>query len=254
MGRLQNFLIGNDEGSAEVKPLKPIWKCLVSEFLGTVMLIFIGCGCGLKLSEESKDDRPLPGIALCWAFTIATLAQTFGTYSADLNPAITLAALTTRKITVLKAVLFIPVQCAGCICGAFLLKAVLPYDIIGTFSVTMIGDGVPVLGGLFIEIIITGFLVFVIFAANDPERNDLRGSMALSIGFCIGGIILFAAPFTGASMNPARTLGPSVVANHWDHHWVYWVGPIVGAQVGGNLYHYLFRVRWPEGRPKPSSI
>ena len=127
-------------------------------------------------------------------------------------------------------------------------------DMKGDFSVTKLGGETGVWRGLVIEIVITAFLVLVICSAHDEGRKDLQGSIPLSIGFCIGSIILFAAPFTGASMNPARSLGPSIAANYWDDHWVFWVGPIIGAQIGAHTYEWIFRVQYPPGSKVPHTV
>ena len=96
-----------------------------------------------------------------------------------------------------------------------------------------------------IEFMITLVLVLVVFAAAADSNNStsVKGSAPLAIGLSITTCHLFAIPLTGSSMNPARSLGPSVVAGCWNNHWVYWAGPVMGGVTGALLYQLVFQVR-----------
>ena len=95
-----------------------------------------------------------------------------------------------------------------------------------------------------IEFMITMVLVLVVFAAAADANNagSVKGSAPLAIGLSITTCHLFAIPLTGSSMNPARSLGPSVVVGCWENHWVYWLGPILGGVTAGLLYQLVFQV------------
>lgn len=265
MGHIQNLLIGQQgqkDASSNTKseaPLaKPLWICLISEFIGTFLLIFIGCGVGLKFSEED-EDKPLVQVALCWGFLIATLGQTLH-YSCDINPSVTLAKLVTGKTTPLKFALYVVIQCAGCLAGAYVLKLLTPEGIIGDYGATKLAPQVTAGRAVVIEAICTFFLVFTCFSADDEERpgskEEITGSKPLSIGLCVCGMILCAAPYTAASFNPARTLGPSIVSGDYNNHWVFWVGPLAGGLIGGLFYHHVYRLRRvsQEVVPPPSPV
>lgn len=258
MGHIQNLLQTKDTATTPKPgslppPIIPFWKCLVSEFIGTFLLIFIGCGVGLKFSEED-EDKPLVQVALCWGFLIASLCQTLH-YSCDINPAVTLAKLATGKRKPLTAVLYFVIQCLGCLAGAYALKLLTPEGIIGDYGATKVAPEVKPGQAVVIEAICTFFLVFTCFSADDEERDDIRGSVPLSVGLCVCGMIMAVAPYTAASFNPARTLGPSIVANNWDNHWVFWVGPLSGGLIGGLTYEHLFRLRREsEVQPTPASV
>ena len=89
------------------------------------------------------------------------------------------------------------------------------------------------------EVVVTFVLVFVIFAtAVDPGG---MGNLApLAIGLAVLVDHLVAVPITGASMNPARSFGPALVAGEWANHWIYWVGPLLGAAMAGLVYQFAF--------------
>ncbi|ODM86797.1 Aquaporin-2 [Orchesella cincta] len=90
MGQFKNLLKGSSSSDPGSFP-RPLWKLVLAEFLGTAILIFFGCGSIQKLNPE--DHRQLVGIALCWGLTLATLIQTLGHYSCDVNPSVTIACL-----------------------------------------------------------------------------------------------------------------------------------------------------------------
>nr|BAD22823.1 aquaporin type4 transcript variant c [Homo sapiens] len=126
------------------------------------------------------------------------------------------------------------------IIGAGILYLVTPPSVVGGLGVTMVHGNLTAGHGLLVELIITFQLVFTIFASCDSKRTDVTGSIALAIGFSVAIGHLFAINYTGASMNPARSFGPAVIMGNWENHWIYWVGPIIGAVLAGGLYEYVF--------------
>ncbi|XP_078543510.1 aquaporin-4 isoform X2 [Lissotriton helveticus] len=218
------------------------WKAVSGEFIG--MLIFVLLSLGSTINW-SKEENPLPAdlvlIALCFGLSIATMVQCFGHISGGhINPAVTIAMLCTRKISLAKSIFYIIAQCLGAIAGAGILYLITPANVAGNLGITTIEGRLSPGHGLLIELIITFQLVFTIFASCDSKRMDLTGSVALSIGFSVAIGHLFAINYTGASMNPARSFGPAVIKGKWDNHWIYWIGPIIGAVIAGGLYEYVY--------------
>lgn len=157
-----------------------------------------------------------------------------------INPAVTIGLWITGKADARTAAFYIPAQLIGAILAGFLLKALYPAgaaDAVG-LGTPVLAEGVGFGRGIVIEAILTFFLVFAIFGTAIDERAPKVG------GFGIGLVLLFAilaaGPLTGASLNPARTLGPALAAGVWSDHLVYWIGPILGASAGAVAYSALF--------------
>ncbi|TNN55051.1 Aquaporin-4 [Liparis tanakae] len=208
---------------------KDFWRAVSGEYLATLIFVLLGLGSTIDWSAGEETPRPadLVLISLCFGLSIATMVQCFGHISGGhINPAVTAAMVVTRKLSLAKAVFYVVAQCLGAITGAMVLYVVNSHISVGY--------------GLLVEILITFQLVLTIFATCDPKRTDLGGSASLSIGFAVAIGHLFAIPYTGASMNPARSFGPAVVTLNFENHWVYWVGPMLGAILAAALYEYLY--------------
>jgi len=221
-------------------------KGLVAEFIGTLLLVFLGCGSCLGGDEDSpvSQQAQFVRIAMCFGITVATLAQTLGHVSGcHVNPAVTAGLIIGQKVGLCKGALFIVCQCLGATTGAGILYAVVPDTVRGAAGLgcTGVSPAISVGQAFGIEFMITMVLVLVVFAAAADANNSVKGSAPLAIGLSITTCHLFAIPLTGSSMNPARSLGPSVVVGCWANHWLYWVGPILGGISAGLLYQLVFQ-------------
>jgi aquaporin TIP len=118
-----------------------------------------------------------------------------------------------------------------------------------------LGEGVHERHALLLEAVMTFGLVYAVYATAVDHRGRVGfgggvGAIApLAIGFVLGANILAGGPFDGAAMNPARAFGPALVGWSWRHHWIYWVGPLVGAGLAGALYEFVM----VEQRPPPEA-
>ena len=220
----------------------------VAEFVGTFALIFAGAG-AVAFARTTTD------IALANGLVIAVMVMAVGMISGGFfNPAITIAVFVTRRISGPLATLYLVVQLSAAALAALLLKWVLPS---GAASGTHLGT--PVLGGISsgkgvaVEAVLTFFLVWVVFAtAIDPR--GLKQVAGLAIGLTITFDALVGLGLTGAAMNPARAFGPQLVANHWSHFWVWYVGPIAGGAIAAFIYEGLYLTAprpEPVGPPEP---
>lgn len=113
-----------------------------------------------------------------------------------------------------------------------------------TTPVHTLAVGMDSLQGVIMEIVLTFSLLFTVYATLvDPKKGFLDGLGPLLTGLLVGANIMAAGPFSGASMNPARSFGPALVAGVWTDHWVYWVGPLIGGGLAGFIYENFFIVR-----------
>ncbi|GFO25033.1 Aquaporin [Plakobranchus ocellatus] len=141
-----------------------------------------------------------------------------------------------------QSIAFIIAQCAGAIGGAAVLWEITPTSWRGTLGSTVFAEDVTLIQGFFIEYVSTFILLLGVFACSDQLRTDHGGSMPLTVGLIVFMQSAWAGKPTGCSMNPARTLGPALISDTWDHHWVYWVAPTLGALSGALLYHHVLAV------------
>ncbi|XP_028282820.1 aquaporin-4-like isoform X2 [Parambassis ranga] len=222
---------------------KDFWRAVSGEYLATLIFVLLSLGSTIRwpAGEEKPPPADLVLISLCFGLSIATMVQCFGHISGGhINPAVTAAMVVTRKLSLAKAVFYVVAQCLGAITGAGILYLVTPAAVRGSLGVTTVNSDISLGHGLLVELLITFELVFTVFATCDPKRTDLGGSASLAIGFAVAIGHLFAIPYTGASMNPARSFGPALVTLHFENHWVYWVGPILGGIMAAGLYEYLY--------------
>ena len=209
---------------------------LVAEFIGTFTLIFVGAG-SIVMDHVTGGAVGLTGIALAHGLAIACMASaTSATSGGHLNPAVTIAVLAMRRISGARAAKYIIAQCAGAVAAAAALNFAAP-----AASTTATTLGTPMLGidttvgqGLLVEIILTFFLMFVIYGtAVDARAPKMAG---LFVGLTVTFDVLCGGPLTGAAMNPARSLGPALVSGHLADFWIYWLGPIIGAVLAAMVY------------------
>lgn len=252
-------------GLAEIKQKKVAFaRELAAELLGTMLLVMIGCGSAMSGDKDDgegqiSDQALYVRIALAFGLAVATIAQTVGHISGcHINPAITVGLVAGAKVEVLKGLAYVVAQSLGGLLGAALLKCLVPDDTRGQSSLgsTQLGDGVSLVQGFGIEFFISFVLVMVVFGAAADENNaaNVKGSAPLAIGLSITACHLFAIPLTGASMNPARTLGSNVVAGKFKDLWLYLLAPTLGGLVAGLLYQGVFAAPSPIGDDSDSVL
>ena len=208
-------------------------------FFGPLAIILSVVAFGDGLSIES-----IIMISLAHGAAIGLMVYAFGHISgAHINPAVTIPMMITKRISVADGIGYIIFQLIGAVVAAFSLKAILPE--IGA-KVNFGTQGGPsellnnsVMAGITVEIILTFFLVTVIFLTAVHKKAP-AGIHGISIGGMVFLLHLVGVPLTGASMNPARTFGPAVVSGFWELHWLYWVAPIIGGIIAGVIMNYIF--------------
>ncbi|MGH2546668.1 MAG: MIP family channel protein [Actinomycetota bacterium] len=220
---------------------RPMTQRLVAEVVGTFTLIFIGAGSIVAASEAGLGvgGAGLITVALAYGLAIGVMVSAVGHVSGGhFNPAVTVGAWVARRMSTGAAVAYVVVQIAGGLLGALALRLVLPgsaWDPV-TLGTPLVTPGIADWQAIAIEAILTFLLVWVVFAtALDPEGSF--GKIAgLAIGFTIAMDVMMGGPFTGAAMNPARSIGPAVVSGELTGVWVYILGPVIGGTVAALLY------------------
>ena len=219
-------------------------------FFGPLSIILSVVAFGDGLSIES-----IIMISLGHGAVVGLMVYAFGHISgAHINPAVTIPMMITKKISVQDGIGYIIFQLIGAVVAAFSLKAILPE--IGA-KVNFGTQGGPsellnssITSGIAVEIILTFFLVTVIFLTA-VHKKAAAGIHGISIGGMVFLLHIVGVPLTGASMNPARTFGPAVVSGFWELHWIYWLAPIVGGIIAGVIMNYVFVNK---AEPKTKSV
>ncbi|XP_047657336.1 aquaporin-4 isoform X4 [Tachysurus fulvidraco] len=177
---------------------KGFWRAVSGEFLAMLIFVLLSLGSTINWAATTSDSTPPPPdlvlISLCFGLSIATLIQCFSQISgAHINPAVTVAMVATRKLSLAKGIFYLGAQCLGAILGAAILYGVTPPAVRGNLGVTSVSTHISAGHALVVELFITFELVFTIFATCDPKRTDLKGSTALAIGLsvCIGHLFAY---------------------------------------------------------------
>lgn len=212
------------------------YRALVAELIGTFTLIFIGVG-AIAANQISGGALGLTGIALAHGLAIAVMiTATAAVSGGHLNPAVTIGLFTAKKIDLTNTLGYVAAQCIGAIAAAFLIKQCVPADVLSA-----VGMGTPALGAnitvsqaLITEIILTFFLVFVVYGSAVDHRAPKVGG--LFIGLTVALDIMMGGPISGAAMNPARHIGPALLGGGLQNIWIYWVGPVAGGILAAQVY------------------
>jgi len=202
-------------------------KKLAAEFIGTFALVFAGAG-AIVIDETTGGAVTHVGVALTFGLIVLAMIYTVGDISgAHLNPAVSLGFLAARRFPFRQAVPYIASQLGGALAASGILRFLFPQN-------EMLGTTVPAgsaIQSFVLELILTAILMFVILGVSTgaAEKGITAG---IVVGAVIGLEAMFAGPICGASMNPARSLGPAVISHHLEYLWIYVLAPVIGACIG----------------------
>ncbi len=208
---------------------------ILAESVGSFILVFAGTG-AIMVNDISQGAITHIGISFVFGAVVAALIYSIGHLSgAHLNPAVTLAFWTSGFFSKWRVLPYIFAQSVGAIAASVLLR-------ISFGKVANLGATLPLNGNwvqsFVLETVLTFILMFVVFGSG-LDRRAPSGFAGLAIGLTVGMEAAFMGPITGASMNPVRSFGPALVGGIWQHHWLYWVAPILGAQIAVIVYGQL---------------
>ena len=187
-------------------------KNLAAEFIGTFALVFAGTG-AIVIDETTGGAVTHVGVALTFGLIVLAMIYTVGDISgAHLNPAVSLGFLAARRFPLREAIPYIASQCGGALAASGVLHLLFPQN--KTLGTTVPGGSA--IQSFILELILTAILMFVILGVSTGAAEK-----GITAGIVVGAVIaleaMFAGPICGASMNPARSLGPAVISRHSEH-------------------------------------
>lgn len=205
--------------------MKKLW----AEVLGTFGIVFYGTG-SIVVDTASGGALGTLGIAVVFGIAVTAMVMLCGPVSgAHLNPAVSITLTITGSFSLKNLLPYIMAQLSGALAASLVLSLLFPGD-------EMLGSTMPsgsALQAFMLEMLITFFLMMTILAATDLSSR-LHAATLIGVVVLLGA--LFAGPVCGASMNPARSMGPALVSGQWQHLWIYLLAPVAGAVVAGFLY------------------
>jgi aquaporin Z len=220
---------------------------LGAEFLGTFVLVFVGCGTAVLDAGNKGID--LLGVAIAFGVAVTVMVYAVGAVSGGhFNPAVTVGLAVARRFPWSDVVAYVVTQVVAAIVAALVLLGVASgqhgFSAKGSgFASNGFGDHSPSgynLGAcLLVELVLTAIFLYVIIGATDVRAP--AGFAGVAIGFTLMIIHLVSIPVSNTSVNPARSTGPAVIQHGWalGQLWLFWVAPLVGAAIAGATYRYL---------------
>ncbi len=211
-------------------------KKVLSEFIGTFLLVLIGTG-AIVYSQEISSNLGNFEISLAFGLIVALMVYSFGNISgAHINPAVSFAFAISGHLKKAELPFYLVAQLAGAFSASFILSELFPNNkfLGGTILNTSL------LHGIGFETLWTSILMGVIYVFSSGPRS-LKPFAGLAIGFTIFMASMIIGPLTGASLNPARSLGPALVSGYTAHLWLFVLIPIIGASLATPLYNLILK-------------
>ena len=228
----------------------PSSKKYLAEFLGTFVLVFMGCGSAVLAGKY------IGFVGISFAFGLSVLVMVYaigGISGCHINPAISISMLASGKMKLEDTVIYVIVQCMGAVIAAVVLYAVAVGNPGYSLAVNGLGQngydaaspgGFSMASGFMAEVVLTFIFLLVIFGSTSEKAP--KGFAGISIGFSLVLIHLLGIPITGTSVNPARSLGPAVIvaamggsSTALNQLWLFWVAPIIGGLLAAAVWRAI---------------
>jgi len=213
----------------------------VAEFIGTLVLVFMGCGSAVFLGATT--DTGHLAVALAFGLSIVAMAYAIGSISGcHINPAVSLSMLMRGKMSVVEFVGYVISQVLGAIAGAGLLQLILNMSNLTDYTGGLGTNGLAntgIAGGFIVEVVLTFIFVFVILGVtSESSKGNVAG---IVIGLSLAFVHIVGIPLTGTSVNPARSIGPAIFAggDALTDLWVFIAAPLVGAALAAIVFGVL---------------
>jgi aquaporin Z len=226
----------------------PLLRRCSAEFLGTLWLVFGGCGSAVLSAAFPNVGIGLLGVALAFGLTVLTMAYAIGHISGcHLNPAVSVGLWAGKRFPARDLAPYIVAQVLGGIVGAAILFVIASgktgFDLSAGFAANGFADhspgGYSLLACLVAEVVLTFMFLIIILGATDGRAPHGFAPIAIGPGLTL--IHLIGIPVTNLSVNPARSTGPAIFVGGWAlaQLWLFWIAPIVGAAIAGYAYSWL---------------
>jgi aquaporin TIP len=214
-----------------------VFRRSAAELVGAFALTFVGAGAAMTNGGNVLAVAAAHGLIL--AIMVSALGHISGGH---FNPAVTFGFLITGRIVPRLAGAYWVAQLAGATFAALILKWIYPDQVVegSKLGAPVLNERIGVAPGLVLEIVMTFFLVWVVFATAADPRGAFKSIAGFAIGLTVGADILIGGPLTGAAMNPARAFGPQLVSGEWADAWIWYVGPLLGGALAALAYEFLY--------------
>ncbi len=212
-------------------------KKYIAELIGTFVLVFFGCGTACKVGCDAANGSGYILTALAFGLVIVAMAYSIGNISGcHINPAVSLAMLINGKLSIKDFLLYVCSQTVGAVLGALCLGAFVGFD--SNLGANALYNG-DVFLSFAIEVILTFvFVIAILGVTSKVENSSIAG---LVIGLTLALVHILGIGFTGTSVNPARSVGPAIIAGGKaaTELWVFIVAPLFGAAFAAIIYRFL---------------
>jgi aquaporin Z len=213
------------------------WRRLFSEVLGTFFLVLVAVGGGMVNARFGGNAVPYGARVVAPGLMVAAIILFMGTVSgAHLNPAVSISFALRGDFPWKRVPAYIVAQFGGAVLATLLLWALIGKQ--GSAGLTLPGAGIPAITAMLWEAVLTAGLVSVILGTASGAQQ-IGALAAIGVGSYIALAGLWGAPVSGASMNPARSLGPALVLGDWTAWWAYLVGPVAGGAIAVGFAYVL---------------
>ena len=223
----------------------PDSKKYAAEFVGTFVLVFIGCG------SATLAGKYIGFVGIAFAFGLSVLAMVYaigGISGCHINPAISISMFASGKMNAKDTVIYVIVQCVGAVIAAAVIYAIAIGNPGYSLAVNGLGQngydaaspgGFSMTSGFIAEVVLTFIFLLVIYGSLSETAP--KGFAGISIGLSLVLIHLVGIPITGTSVNPARSLGPAVIVGGTalNQLWLFWVAPIIGGLLAAGVWRLL---------------
>lgn len=228
----------------EPRTSEPDWPAYIAECIGTMLFVFAAAGSLTMAFYMGAESGGILAIAATQALALtAVIGATVHLSGAHLNPAVTIAVLTTGRMSVVHGVAYLVAQAVGAIVATIFIGALLPVEAVASAQAGLPSiDAVMTTERAFaIELVLSALVAWCWFATIFDPRGRQKGPVAgLAVGAAFFVAVMIAVPLSGAALNPARAIGPALVEGQDAGLWVYLLGPTFGAILVGTLY----RLTW----------